>query len=214
MLLRLGCHFGAVLLTLVCFAACSSSGGGGGPVEPIPATQTGSIQVTTRTIGVQGSLDEDGYTVAVDALPPRPIVSNGTLNFLDLSVGNHTVVLDGAAANCVIEGNPRTATVLASEFAHAPFTITCSAASGTLVIRTLQRGGIDPDGYSLSIDGGSSLAIGIIDQKSFTVAAGQHQVSLEGVRADCIVEGSSHRTTRVGPFGTTIVTFIVACPTG
>ncbi len=137
------------------------------------------------------------------------------MHFLNLPAGNHSVVQNGAAENCVIEGdNPRSATVLAGESANAAFTITCDAASGTLVIRTLQRGGIDPDGYSLSIDGGPLQAIGIIEEKSFTVSAGQHQVLLEGVRADCIVEGSNNRTTGVSPFGTTVVIFHVVCPTG
>lgn len=132
---------GLILLTLLYSLVCSSGGQGGGPVEPVPpVAQTGSIRVTTTTTGVEGSLD-DGFTLIVDALEPISLVRNATMNFLDLSVGSHMVRLDGVAENCVIKGdNPRSATVLSGETVQVDFTITCAAATGTLVIQTLREG--------------------------------------------------------------------------
>ena len=93
---------------------------------PTPPPTTGDLTVTTTTGGT-GTLDPDGYTVAVDG-DNRSIAINGSVTFQGLLAGDHSVGLSGVADNCVVSGqNPRTINVPAGGTPQTNFGITCTA---------------------------------------------------------------------------------------
>ncbi|HYO46821.1 MAG TPA: hypothetical protein VEY33_09060 [Gemmatimonadota bacterium] len=212
MLLRFRCHPGLGFLTFLFFLTCSSGGRGGGPVAPV--TQTGAIQVATTTTGEAGSLDGNGFTVAVDGSTPRSIGINATMTFQDQTAGTHMVRLDGAAENCAVAGdNPRSATVPAGGTVQVAFTITCASVTGTIDVSTITVGGTDPDGYTISVDGGASQSIGTAETKTFVgLTAGTHNVLLGGLAAGCTINGANPRALIVIGNRTSSTIFNVACP--
>lgn len=91
------------------------------------------------------------------------------------------------------------------------------ASPGTLQVDTSTTGDdIDPDGYSVSVTGQTSQAVAVNGSVSFpNLTAGNYQVELTGVAANCTVAGSNPRTVAVAGGGsTTMTTFAVACASG
>jgi Tol biopolymer transport system component len=106
---------------------------------------SGSIKVTTATSGA--ALDPNGYTVSVDGGSPRTIGVNESVTLENISTGDHSVALAGAASNCTVADNPRTTTVTAGNTAQVAFQVNCSAAAKIAFTGT--GGGIkvvNPDG--------------------------------------------------------------------
>ncbi|MEO7238223.1 MAG: hypothetical protein ABIZ96_06380 [Gemmatimonadales bacterium] len=118
-------------------ANCSVSGenprsatvGGGSVVEVVFSVScqagTGALRVVTATTGP--SQDADGYSVIVDAQPPRAIPVTGESLVGGLAPGSHTVALSGIASNCALAGeNPLTVTVASGAVTEARFSLTCA----------------------------------------------------------------------------------------
>jgi Tol biopolymer transport system component len=89
---------------------------------------TGSIDVGTVTVGVDGDLD--GYAVLVDGAPIRSVADNGSAVVERLAPGDHSVGLGGVAAHCQVEGeNPRVLRVSAGgvvqDTARTTFRVGC-----------------------------------------------------------------------------------------
>lgn len=181
---------------------------------PPPPPPTGDLTVTTTTNGP--SPDPDGYTVTLDGNDSRPIANNGSVTFQGLPEGSHTVTLSGVATNCSVTGGPsQQATVTANSTVTAAFSVTCVATSGSIAVTTSSSGSpADPDGYTVTVDGGGGPSQGIGDNGSATFAdlsSGNHTVALSGVAANCFVSGGPSRTVNVTAGGTTPVTFTVTC---
>jgi hypothetical protein len=71
---------------------------------------------------------------------------------------------------------------------------------------------LDPDGYSVSIDGDPGRAIGITDTLDISdLTEGDHQVSLGGVVENCTVQGDNPRTVHIVSGSTTQAEFLVVC---
>lgn len=133
-------------------------GGDGGTDVVLPA-----LSITTATSGVE--IDPDGYSVSIDGQPGQAMASNATLAIDQLAEGPHTVELSGIAGNCSVGGdNPGSVSVTPGATATLAFVITCSSGTGSVqvVTTTTATGGaeIDPDGYSISIDGQPAQSIG------------------------------------------------------
>ncbi len=176
------------------------------------AQDVGAIAITTQTSGDE--LDPDGYQVVVDGGAPAAIGINGSLTAAGLASGEHTVALQGVAANCsVAGGNPRTVAVTAGQTAAATFTVTCSSTSGSMAISASTNGeDLDEDGYEIVVDGGAPSAIGI--NGSLTaggLAPGDYSVELQGEAFNCSVGGNNPRTVTVTGGAETPVTFDVTC---
>ena len=78
----------------------------------------GSVRVETVTSGPAPDLD--GYTVALDDGPARPIASGGAAEFADVPNGTHRVRLSGLAAYCFpMESNPQVVEVRGEEATRA-----------------------------------------------------------------------------------------------
>jgi len=88
-------------------------------------------------------------------------------------------------------------------------------ATGDLTATTSTSGSsLDPDGYSVAVDGGASRAIAVNGSVTFTgLAAGDHSVALGGVASNCTVSGTNTQTVSVPAGGTVTATFAVSCVT-
>jgi hypothetical protein len=178
--------------------------------ETPPAT--GGVSVTTSTSG--DSPDPDGYSVTVDGNGGRPIGVDGIVAVSDLSAGDHLVGLAGVAANCAVGGqNPRPVTVPAGGTAEVAFAITCSAGAGTLEVTTTSSGSpVDPSGYTVSVDGGSAVAIGASATRTIGgLAPGTHSVLLGGIAGNCAAQGQNPREVTITAARTTTLAFTVQC---
>lgn len=87
------------------------------------------------------------------------------------------------------------------------------SSTGTLQVDTSTTGDdIDPDGYTVSVTGQTSQAVGVNGSVSFSnLAAGNYQVQLTGVAANCTVGGSNPRVVAVSSGSTATTTFDVTC---
>jgi hypothetical protein len=177
-----------------------------------PSGQSGALSITTATTGE----DPDGYLVSVDGGTPQPIVANGTIALQGIAAGSHTIELSGLASNCVVSGtNPVSATVIAGQTTTVTFTIVCSAGTGSIHVSTTTTGtSLDPNGYTLWLDGVLDGAMGLDDERIFSqLTPGNHQVELRGVAPNCSVAGPNPVTATVIPGGTVPVPFAITCTT-
>ena len=176
----------------------------------VPAT--GTLNVTTSTTGT--SLDPDGYSLTVDGSTSASIGDNGSQSFPSLSSGSHSVTISGVAANCTVSGGTtQSANVPAGGAATVAFQVSCAATTGTLNVTTATTGSnLDPDGYSVSVDGGSNTSIADNGSQSFAnLSSGNHSVTLSGVAANCTVSGGTSQTANVPAGGSLTVTFQIGC---
>src|SRR6266513_955055 len=179
---------------------------------------TGSLSVTTATSGASGDVDPDGYSVTLDGTTSRAIGDNATTTFSGLAPGSHTVVLSGVAANCSVSGGTsRTVSVTAGSTASTSYSVSCaptSGGTGSLTVTTATSGAsgdLDPDGYTITIDGSFSQPIGTNTSATYTGPSGDHTLALSGVASNCTVGGANPRTVTVPSGGTATTTFSVSC---
>ncbi len=98
--------------------------------------------------------------------------------------------LSGIDGNCVVGGaNPRTLSVIAGQTVKDTFAITCTATQGSLAVTTTTTGSTpDPDGYTLTLDGGPAQTIGVSATYTFVaVSTGDHSVELGGLASPCVL---------------------------
>jgi len=177
-------------------------------------TPPGNLTVSTSTTG--SSLDPDGYTITVDGGSPQSVGINASVSYTNLTPGNHTVAISGVAGNCTVSGSTsRTVSVPSGGTATTTFTVTCVTPPGNLTVSTSTTGSsLDPDGYTITVDGGSPQSVGINASVTYTnLAAGNHTVAISGVAGNCTVSGSTSRTVSVPSGGTATTTFTVSCVT-
>jgi len=181
------------------------------PTSDLLPPLTGDVTATTATTGAD--LDPDGYTVTLDLLQSKSVATNGSTTFSGVLAGNHMVELSGVASNCTVtSSNPQTVT-LASSSVTASFTVSCAATTGNLAVTTNTTGSnLDPDGYTVTADGGPSQTIATNGSVTFSgLATGNHQVTLSGMAANCSVSGANPQTVNVPAGGTATTTFSVSC---
>src|SRR6266487_5085667 len=177
---------------------------------------TGSLSVTTATSGASGDVDPDGYSVTLDGTTSRAIGDNATTTFSELAPGSHTVVVSGVAANCTVSGGTsRTVSVTAGTPVSTSYAVSCAPTgptTGSLSVTTATTGSnLDPDGYTITIDGSFSQPIATNGSVTFTGPSGDHSLALSGVASNCSVSGANPRTVTVPSGGTTTTTFSVSC---
>jgi hypothetical protein len=117
------------------------------------APNTGTIQVTTTTIG--DDHDGDGYTVQVDGEAKGRVEANGTINVGVVRAGERRVSLREVSPNCTVDGpDPAAATVAFGGTAQVALTVRCVslATLGSLVVTTVSTGDDYPlSGYDLNV---------------------------------------------------------------
>ncbi len=179
-----------------------------GPLPP----PTGALTVITVTSG--SSPDPDGYAFTVGGSATRSIGPSATVRLPNVAAGVTTVELSGVAANCAVDGeNPRPVTVVAGGDVEVGFSISCAAGAGTLEVTTATSGSpVDPSGYTVSVDGGAAVAIGVSASRTIGgLAPGAHSVALGGVAGNCAVQGQNPRGVTITESETTTVAFAVQC---
>ena len=174
----------------------------------------GSLFVATSTTGVD--LDADGYTATLDGAVSQPVATNGNVTFTGVVTGSHTVALGGVAGNCTLSGaNPQTGSVAAGGTTSLAFSLSCAptgSGTGSLTVTTSTTGSnLDPDGYTLTLDGSLSQPIATNGSVTVTGPAGDHPVALSGVATNCMVSGANPRTVTVPAGGAGTTTFAVTC---
>src|SRR2546428_10379514 len=106
-------------------------------------------------------------------------------------------------------------TWLATVLALNPAT---SSSSGNLTVTSSTGGSsLDPDGYTVTVDGTTSQPIATDNPTTgitFTgLAAGSHSVALSGVAANCTVTSANPQTVTVPSGGTGTAALSVSCVT-
>ena len=177
-----------------------------------PPPSAGTLRVTTQTTGA--GADPDGYAFTIGDGDAQPIGPSASVDVAGVPAGATEVALNGLASNCQLAGaNPRPVTVSAGGTVEVVFAVTCAAGTGTLVVATESSGApADPNGYTLSVDGGAPVAIGISAARTFEpLAPGVHTVTLGGVASNCSVQGQNPRSATVTASQITTTTFTVTC---
>ena len=179
------------------------------------STTTGNVLVSAVSSG--DPADPDGYVASLDGgTPGLPLAANGSVRFSTVPAGDHTIVLSGLSATCHVSGGPSKAVAVAvGATAEASFVVTCSATTGIIQVTTTTGGeSPDPDGYTLSVDGGTAQPIAAAATVPIPdLPPGDHTVALAGVAANCTVEGDNPRTVSVAGDATVSVDFAVTCST-
>lgn len=176
--------------------------------------QPGSLIVTTSTTG--SNLDPDGYKVTIDGdtSTAKSIGVKDSTTFANLSAGSHTATLSGLAANCSATTNPQSVTITTGATTRAAFSINCSATTGTLnVVATTSGASLDPDGYTVTLDGNAAGAkpIGVNDSTTFaSLSPGSHSAALSGLAANCSATSNPQNVT-IAAGTTTRLAFSINC---
>src|SRR5256885_1407889 len=185
------------------------------PASTRPSTDllpplTGDIIVAANTDG--SDLDPNGYTATLDLTQSQSLPTNGSTTFSGVLEGAHVVQLSGVASNCTVNTkNPLPVTLVGSS-TTATFSVSCTATTGSLKVTTSTTGSdLDPDGYTVVVDGSQSKAIGINSSVTFSgLSPGDHSVQLNGLAQNCTVS-SNPRTESITVGNTTTTTFSVSC---
>lgn len=193
-------------------AGLACGGDGGTDVQLPPLT------ITTVTIG--GEIDPDGYSISIDGQAAQAIGVNTSLTVNQIGDGPHTVELSDIAGNCGVGGqNPQSVNVTAGVTASIRFEVSCTAGTGSIQVATTTSsaggGEIDPDGYSISVDGQPAQAIGA--NTTFTldgIAVGSHSVALSGIAGNCGVGGQNPQVVNVLSGSTASLSFEITCSSG
>jgi hypothetical protein len=189
----------------------SSCGGG----AELTAPTTGTIEVTTSTSGDEP--DPDGYTLTLDDVEVQAIGVAASATLPDLPPGTYRIGLTGISANCTVSGgNPRTVTVAAGETAAEAMTVVCTTPPpdvGSLEVTTTSTGAPpDASGYTVSVDGGAELAIGVNASRLIEgLTPGPHSVALAGLAGNCVVQGENPRSVTITAGETAALAFAVEC---
>ena len=117
------------------------------------------------------------------------------------------------AAECAVTGGPtQSVTVAVGETSELGFEVICALPAGSIQVTTVTAGSLpDPDGYTLTVDAGTSQAIGSNATLPLEgLAPGTHSLALSGIAGNCHLEGDNPRTVEIAQ-GSTTVTFNVTC---
>src|SRR5207247_804208 len=161
-------------------------------------------------------------TVRVEAGTGQTLAVPGTIRFEGLQAGSHTVTLAGAATNCPFAPEtPRTVSVttgaVRGDTARTAFQVACVATTAVIEVAAATSGiDIDPDGYTVQVDGSAARALAVGGTTRFEgLAAGSHTVTLTGAAANCPVAPDNPRavsvTTGAVTRDTARTTFQVTC---
>jgi Tol biopolymer transport system component len=196
---------GTLLAVLLLGAQLSCSDSTSSPTE-------GGIHVTVVSSGAPP--DPDGYGVSVDGGPAQAVAANGSVTASSLAPGSHSVALISLATQCSVVGeNPRTVEVSRDSTTEVEFEVTCTTGTGAIEVTTTTDGeDLDPDGYTVSLDGGAAQPI--LGSGTLTLSeleTGEHALELSDVAPNCAVAGGTSLTTTVTGGQTATVTFAITC---
>jgi hypothetical protein len=186
----------------------------------------GSIRVTTRTTGddidpngyrVNDPTDHEGYPILLPA--------NGSVLIDGVLPGDARLSIGDVASNCAVVGpNDQAVTVNAGAESEVTLAVTCAGNLPSIRVTIATTGtDIDPDGYSLLLQGPPGLCVmtswncyGSVPVNGvFTVSGAAafdpYEVVLAGVAPNCAVSDDNDRYVTVMPGATADVMFAITC---
>ncbi len=160
-------------------------------VQCVDSSETGDLQISTTTAGNDATEIEYGIEINGGA-QRREIGPEATITLEGMVARNHTVLLTGVPGDCALNStNPVTVPVLEDNDAEIAFAITCTAATGALVVTTATDANLssdlDSNGYTLLWDEGSErINIDVNARESLSDRAlGDHSLTLTNVANNC-----------------------------
>lgn len=174
---------------------------------------TGTVQVAlTETDPENGP---DNYRVLLESADrtvsrSSAITPGSGVDFSGLPVGAYQVQLQGEAANCSVDQNPRSATVTARTVTAVAFNVVCAATRGAIEVAVTTTGAEPDDGYDVLVDGSVRRRIGANAVEQIGgFEPGDYTVRLGDIASNCADPGSRVVTVVAGE--SRRVTFEVAC---
>lgn len=191
------------------FMAQPKSAQVGQQITPVQVSVVDSVGVPvagadTATVSVRLGANPGGAKLLGDtaAKPTRGVATFGNIS-LDKPGQGYTLI-----AHVSVSGPPDTTSASFNIDPPPPTT-------GDLTVTTNTTGqNLDPDGYTVTVDGSNSQSIATNSSSGVTfpgLPAGNHPVALSGVASNCTVSGANPRTVSVaaGTGGSTV--FAVTC---
>jgi WD40 repeat protein len=180
-----------------------------GATAPSPPA-VGSLRVITATTGSQ--LDPDGYSVSVGG-QVRSIGANDSITIDQIPAGSVRVELGGVEFNCSLT-TPQTVDVVVASgsVARTAFAVGCMATTGTIRVASTTSGrNIDPDGYTLSLNGIPQGTVAVTGVRLFPgLAPGVYSVVFGGAAENCELDTPT-ATATVTAGAETTVSLIALC---
>ena len=174
------------------------------------AGQTGSVRVAVVTTG--SDLDPNGYRIKVGS-GEAPSGVNESVTVAGLSPGSAGVALEDLSPNCSVQGeNPVTVVVAVNATTDAAFAIHCEAFSALDVTTSTSGEELDPDGYSVILDGMDRGPIGPnAGIRIGELIAGAHAVSLNGMAENCGPVGNYPALPELAAGAVVPIAFAIRC---
>jgi TolB protein len=176
------------------------------------SASVGNLEVRAPTTGPDP--DPDGYTATLDGTLSQHVATGDSVTFANVSTGTHSIQLTGVAGNCSVSGsNPESVDVAYNATTTATFDVSCVSLTGDIEVRTETSGtDLDPDGYTIALDGATPTSIAINDSIRYdSLTSGDHTIQLGNVAANCTVAGSNPMTVTAPSGGTVDTAFVVSC---
>jgi TolB protein len=171
-----------------------------------PTSQAlGSVAVATTTTG--GDPDDDGYDVVVDGKQHVSVGVDRIARIDSMSVGSHTVALEGVANNCD-RVPPAQVVVTPDETATVRFTVHCEP-TGVLITAQV----VGPDYGPIKVTVGSRFGF-LFPNSTLSLtrlAPGAQTVALEGLSQFCTPESAPVTTINVTNRKLALVSFDIRC---
>ena len=175
---------------------------------------TGAVRVITITDGEDQ--DEDGYVVVVNG-EARQMDLNSSTTYENVPAGDAIAEILGVAANCSAATETYYQIAVAGgATTDVTFAFDCSPRqpeAGSIDVAVATSGpSPDPDGYTVTVDGGSPTAVPSSGTVLLTgLPVGIRTVALSGIAANCTVSGSNPRPVTVTGTGLAAASFAVVC---
>ena len=179
----------------------------------VQCAATATIEAVTDTWGSEH--DPDGYHFLIDGVDKGAMTSDGSMQLTGVIAGEHTITLDGVAANCLVRGEyPRKVDLTGGSSQRIRFEIGCIPAAdlGALEVRIRWRYQKVPANFSFLINGVEKGQIGASDQLVVPLLfPGRRTVELDNLPAACQVAGKNPRQVTLVGKATERVTFEIVC---
>ena len=182
--------------------------------DPNEPPHPGAIRVVVAPSGEDVSTNELQLNIENGTTRQFALRGIPELTIPGLTPGAHTLRLHGMAVNCAVAGqNPRSVTVVSDDTTMAQFLLVCEARVGSVRVATATTGSdIDPDGYTVVVDGGQTRAIPVNGSATITnVREGPRLVTLAGVSPNCAITGPDTISVAVTLGGTADAAFALEC---
>ena len=175
----------------------------------------GDLDIIVETAGPVP--DSNGYLLTIPVFLgsiTRRVGANDSVRLGSLFPGIYYITIGDIAPHCSIVPTVRAGTVVPGGVARVLFTANCSdpAATGVLRLLVTTSGPADVEGYTVSIDSGPPVPVGLNDSLILSLPQGAHSLQFLGTSSLCVAtSGGSYRTVTITPGLTTTLTTRVVC---